>query len=131
MHLRCKRLIQLKVRSAGQRTWHCREPCGQVRCQMNAGVALQPRVDRFAFQRQYAEHTFMDPPQRFVTDEAFQPFNPEGKFPEGEGSLGSQSSVSQPGEVLFGGVVRAIDDAGIPGHGISLLAVPSPSCHAQ
>ncbi len=53
----------------------------------------------------------MDSSKRFVADEPFQTFDAEGEFSEGEGTFGSETSVSQPGEILFGGVVGAVDDA--------------------
>ena len=72
---------------------------------------LQPRVHRFAFQGQNTEDAFMDSPQWFVADEAFQTFEAEGEFTEGEGSFGSETSASQSREILFGGVIWAVDDS--------------------
>ena len=55
----------------------------------------------------------MDSAKWFVANEAFQAFDAEGKFSEGEGPLGSETSASQTGEILFGGVVGAVDDTQI------------------
>ncbi len=72
---------------------------------------LQPWIDRFTLQGQYAEDAFVDSAKGFVADEAFQALDTEGEFTEGEGALGSETSVSQPGEMPFGGVVGAVDDS--------------------
>lgn len=73
-------------------------------------LGIQPRVDQIALQGQNADDALVDSSKRFVADEAFQAFEAEGEFSEGEGSLGSETSTSQPGEILFGGVVGAVDD---------------------
>ena len=83
---------------------------------------LQPWVDRFTFQCQYAEDAFVDSSKRFVSDEAFQALDAEGEFSEGEGAFGTETSASQPGEILFGGVVGAVDDSQV---------FPTPAFHGR
>lgn len=53
----------------------------------------------------------MDSPQWIVADEAFLTFEAEGEFTEDEGSFGSETSASQSREILFGGVIWAVDDS--------------------
>lgn len=45
---------------------------------------LQSRIDRFAFHGQNAEDTFVDSSERFFLNEAFQSFNAQGEFTEGQ-----------------------------------------------
>src|SRR6266849_3910180 len=52
----------------------------------------------------------MDPAQRLPADESLQSLDAESEFAEGEGSLVTQTSVSQSRDVFVGSVIRAIDD---------------------
>ena len=52
----------------------------------------------------------MDPPERLPADEALQALDAQGELPEGQGPLVPQAPAPQPGNVLLGGVVRAVDD---------------------
>ena len=45
---------------------------------------LQPRVNRFALEREYAENALVDAPERFLPDEPLQTFDAEREFAEGE-----------------------------------------------
>ena len=49
-----------------------------------ASHGLESRIYRFAFQCQHSEDTLVDSSQRFVTDEAFQTFDTESEFTQGE-----------------------------------------------
>jgi hypothetical protein len=44
---------------------------------------LQAWIDRFAFQRQYAENVLMHAAQRLSPDESFQRFDAKRKLPQG------------------------------------------------
>ena len=48
---------------------------------------LEPRIDRFAFERQHAKCTFVNPPQRLLPNEAFQAFDAERKLPQCQRAL--------------------------------------------
>ena len=43
-------------------------------------VELQPRIDRFAFEREHSEHAFVDAAQRLPADEALERFDPQAKL---------------------------------------------------
>lgn len=53
---------------------------------------LQSRINRFTFQRQDSEYTLVNAPERFLANEAFEGFDPEGKLAKGEGSLCAESA---------------------------------------
>lgn len=41
---------------------------------------LQPRIDRFAFQREHSEHALMRAAQRLTSHEPLERFQPEGEL---------------------------------------------------
>ncbi len=57
-------------------------PSGLHRCTMDGGPrALQPRIDRLAFEREYAEYAFVHASQRLTFDEPVQRLQPERELP--------------------------------------------------
>ena len=52
----------------------------------------------------------MNSPQRFPPNEAFQTFDAEREFAEGERPLVAQHPVPKSGEVFFGRVIGAVND---------------------
>jgi hypothetical protein len=57
---------------------------------LNLNQVSQPRVHRLTLQSKHGEDALMHPPQRLSPDESLQPFDTEGKFPQGERPLMSQ-----------------------------------------
>ena len=47
-------------------------------------VALQPRVNRLAFERQHTEHTLMHSSERFALYKPLQRFYAQSKFSQGQ-----------------------------------------------
>src|SRR5262245_13068947 len=74
-------------------------------------MELKSRVDRFAFQCQNAEDTFMYATERFLPNEALQSFDAQGKLAEGQGPFLAQPAIAQPAEILVGRIIRSVDDA--------------------
>jgi hypothetical protein len=54
----------------------------------------QPWVDGFGFQGEYGEDRFVDAPQRFGAGGAFQGFESEGVFAEGQGPLVAEAALA-------------------------------------
>src|SRR5262245_45651839 len=71
---------------------------------------LKPRINRLALQSQNAEDAFMHSAKRLLADEPLQPLKAEGELAESEGSFVAQPAIAQPGDVLVGSVVRAVND---------------------
>src|SRR5689334_2931678 len=70
----------------------------------------QARVHRFALQREDAEDAFVDAAQRFLAREAFEGFDAEREFAQGEGALATEAALAQAFQVLGPVVLRAVDD---------------------
>ena len=43
-------------------------------------IPLQSGIDRFAFEGENTKDAFVDSSERFLSDEAFQPFDPKCEF---------------------------------------------------
>ena len=71
---------------------------------------LKPRIDGFAFQRQYAECAFVDSAKRFVANEALQGLDSQHEFTERERTFATEPSDTQAREILVRVVVGAIDN---------------------
>ena len=76
-------------------------------------MPLQPRVDRFALQRQDREHALVDAAQGLARHEALEAFMAESEFAQGEVALAGQASGAQAFEVFGRVVFGAVDDAQI------------------
>ena len=53
---------------------------------------LEPRVDRLAFEREDPEDAFVNAAEGLVANEAFEGFEAEGEFAQGEGAFGGEAA---------------------------------------
>jgi hypothetical protein len=69
-------------------------------------MALQPGINRLAFERQDAEDAFVNAPQGLLLDELFEPFDAQRELSESQRSLPgearSRSLSSCSGDVYSG-----------------------------
>ena len=70
-----------------------------------AACVSESRIDRFTFQGQDTENAFVRPTKWFVIDEPFEAFDAQGKFPQGQRTLGRQTTLTQSAQVA--GVAHA------------------------
>jgi hypothetical protein len=56
-----------------------------------AGGHSQARIDRLAFERQYAEHTLVDTSERLTLNESLQPLDTQRELAQRKRSLSGQS----------------------------------------
>src|SRR5262245_15174084 len=76
-------------------------------------AASQSRIHRLTLERQHAEHALVHSPQRFLSDESLEGFDPQRELAQGQRTLAAERAVPQPAQIVFGVVVRAIDDSQI------------------
>ena len=67
--------------------------------------------DRLAFQGENAENALVNPPERFSLHESFEAFDPQRELPKGQRALTGQLPFAQSLEMLWQGVLRAVDDS--------------------
>lgn len=71
---------------------------------------LQPRIDRFALQREDREGAFVDAVERFAADEAFEGFEAEGEFAQGERAFRRDCALLEAHQVLGRRVLHGRSD---------------------
>jgi hypothetical protein len=79
-------------------------------------TALQPWINRFAFQSENAEDALMSKAQWLFANESLKRLDAKCKLPAGEGALGSDVPRTQPFKVLWQEILRAVDDAKVFPH---------------
>ena len=89
------------------------KPTARARTRETHESKSQSRIHRLALQREHAEHTLVDAPQRLVSHEPLQRLDAERELTERERALGVQAALTQPRQVLGKRVLRPVDDAEI------------------
>jgi hypothetical protein len=74
------------------------------------GSCSETRIHRLALQGQDAEDALVDAAQGLAADEAFQPLDPEGEFPQGQRTLAGEAARAQALQVFRQSVFGPVDD---------------------
>lgn len=61
--------------------------------------ALKTRINRLAFQSQYAKNTLVDTSKRFSTDEAFEGLDAQRELTKRERAFSAQTTIAEPCEI--------------------------------
>src|SRR5262245_3997909 len=73
--------------------------------------ASESRIDRFAFEGEDAEDTFMDATQGFIADKPLQCLDAQSELSQGQRALAAEPSGAKPRDIFLGHIIGAVNDS--------------------